>query len=103
MYLIHDAARPNFTLKVIAGQALFKELKNNDCVVPVLSNESDSVKLKEIKIKLINIKQKQYLFNSNTSSISNIRKSYKSTKTIKVQKLPMMLIYLLQARIKKLN
>ena len=41
---IHDAARPNFSLKLISN--LFKALKNNKCVVPVLKT-NNSVKLKE--------------------------------------------------------
>jgi len=41
---IHDAARPNFSLKLISN--LFKGLKKNKCVVPVLKT-SNSVKLKE--------------------------------------------------------
>ena len=55
---IHDAARPNFTLKLIFS--LFKGLKNNKCVVPVLKTKN-SVKLKE-KNKLKNIdRNKIYL------------------------------------------
>ena len=55
---IHDAARPNFSLKLISN--LFKGLKKNKCVVPVLKT-SNSVKLKE-RNKLINIdRNKIYL------------------------------------------
>ena len=55
---IHDAARPNFSLKLISN--LFKGLKNNKCVVPALKTSS-SVKLKEKK-KLKNIdRNKIYL------------------------------------------
>ena len=55
---IHDAARPNFSLKLISN--LFKGLKKNKCVVPVLKT-SNSVKLKE-RNKLKNIdRNKIYL------------------------------------------
>ena len=55
---IHDAARPNFSLKLISN--LFKGLKKNKCVVPVLKT-SNSVKLKE-RSKLKNIdRNKIYL------------------------------------------
>ena len=55
---IHDAARPNFSLKLIS--VLLKNLKNNKCVVPALKT-SNSVKLKE-KNKLKNIdRNKIYL------------------------------------------
>ncbi|MBC8308285.1 MAG: 2-C-methyl-D-erythritol 2,4-cyclodiphosphate synthase [Pelagibacterales bacterium] len=55
---IHDAARPNFSLKLIFN--LLKSLKNCKCVVPVLKT-NNSVKLKE-KNKLKNIdRNKIYL------------------------------------------
>jgi len=55
---IHDAARPNFSLKLISN--LFKELRKNKCVVPVLKT-NNSVKLKE-RNKLKNIdRNKIYL------------------------------------------
>ena len=55
---IHDSARPNFSLKLISN--LFKGLKKNKCVVPVLKTHS-SIKLKE-KNKLMNMdRNKIYL------------------------------------------
>ena len=55
---VHDAARPNFSLKLISN--LFKGLKKNKCVVPVIKT-NNSVKLK-YKNKLINIdRNKLYL------------------------------------------
>ena len=48
---IHDAARPNFSLKLILK--IFKNLKRNKCVVPVLKT-NNSVKFK-INNKLKNI------------------------------------------------
>ena len=55
---IHDAARPNFSLKLISR--LFKELKKNKCVVPVIKT-NNSVKFK-YKNKITNIdRRKIYL------------------------------------------
>jgi 2-C-methyl-D-erythritol 4-phosphate cytidylyltransferase/2-C-methyl-D-erythritol 2,4-cyclodiphosphate synthase len=51
--LIHDAARPNFSLKLI--EKIIKELKNNYCVVPAIKS-NDSVKLKNKK-SIINLKR----------------------------------------------
>jgi 2-C-methyl-D-erythritol 4-phosphate cytidylyltransferase/2-C-methyl-D-erythritol 2,4-cyclodiphosphate synthase len=41
--MIHDAARPNFSLKLLGR--LDKELKSNDCVIPAIQS-SDSIKHK---------------------------------------------------------
>jgi len=49
--LIHDAARPNFSIKLI--DKLIKELRFNQCVVPAIK-VTDSVKLKNKK-KIINL------------------------------------------------
>ena len=55
---IHDAARPNFSLKLISN--LFKGLKKNKCVVPAVKT-ANSVKFKD-KNKLTNIdRNKIYL------------------------------------------
>ena len=55
---IHDAARPNFSLKLIFK--LFKALKKNKCVIPVIKT-NNSVKLKN-KNKIINVdRNKIYL------------------------------------------
>ena len=43
---MHDAARPNFSIKLI--DKIFKELRFNKCVVPVIK-VVDSVKLKSKK------------------------------------------------------
>jgi len=45
--LIHDAARPNFSLKLISN--LFKGLKKNKCVVPAIKT-NNSVKFKDKNI-----------------------------------------------------
>jgi 2-C-methyl-D-erythritol 4-phosphate cytidylyltransferase / 2-C-methyl-D-erythritol 2,4-cyclodiphosphate synthase len=52
--LIHDAARPNFTIKLLKN--LINQLKKNKAVVPVLESK-DSIKLK-IKNAIINIDKK---------------------------------------------
>ena len=52
--LIHDAARPNFTIKLLKN--LINQLKKNKAVVPVLESK-DSIKLK-IKNTTINIDRK---------------------------------------------
>ncbi len=55
---IHDAARPDFSLKLIIN--LFKGLKKNKCVIPVIKT-NNSVKLKN-KNKIINVdRDKIYL------------------------------------------
>jgi 2-C-methyl-D-erythritol 4-phosphate cytidylyltransferase / 2-C-methyl-D-erythritol 2,4-cyclodiphosphate synthase len=51
--LIHDAARPNFSLKLI--EKIIKELRKNDCVVPAIKT-NDSVKFKKKDI-VTNIKR----------------------------------------------
>ena len=49
--LVHDAARPNFSIKLI--DKIFKELRFNNCVVPAIK-VVDSIKLKNKK-KIINL------------------------------------------------
>ena len=45
--LIHDAARPNFSLKLL--DKLYQELKLNDCVIPAIQT-SDSIKQKSSNV-----------------------------------------------------
>ena len=52
--LIHDAARPNFTIKLL--KRLIKSLKTNKASVPVISSK-DSIKYK-VKNQLFNLKRK---------------------------------------------
>jgi len=52
--VIHDAARPNFSLKLL--QKLMKELKSNDCVIPAVQT-MDSVKQKTFST-VTNLKRK---------------------------------------------
>jgi 2-C-methyl-D-erythritol 4-phosphate cytidylyltransferase/2-C-methyl-D-erythritol 2,4-cyclodiphosphate synthase len=49
--LIHDAARPNFSFKLLDN--LFKHLKSNKCVIPSIKT-NDSVKIKN-KNKILNL------------------------------------------------
>ena len=51
--MIHDAARPNFSLKLL--NKLDKELKSNDCVIPAIQTP-DSIKQKKSNI-LENLKR----------------------------------------------
>ncbi len=51
--MIHDAARPNFSLKLL--DRLDKELKSNNCVIPAIQT-NDSIKQKSIK-KVTNLKR----------------------------------------------
>ena len=51
--MIHDAARPNFTLKLL--DRLFKELKFNDCVIPAVQS-TDSIK-QRLSNKIYNLKR----------------------------------------------
>ena len=51
--MIHDAARPNFSLHLL--KRLEKELVSNDCVVPAIQT-ADSIKEKTIN-KIINLKR----------------------------------------------
>ncbi|MDC1139748.1 2-C-methyl-D-erythritol 4-phosphate cytidylyltransferase [Candidatus Pelagibacter sp.] len=51
--MIHDAARPNFTLKLL--DKLIKELKFNDCIIPAVQT-TDSIKQK-LSNKIHNLKR----------------------------------------------
>ena len=53
--LIHDAARPNYSLKLL--DRLNKELKLNDCVIPAIQT-TDSIKLKSLNI-VTNLKREE--------------------------------------------
>ena len=64
--LIHDAARPNFTIKLLNN--LIKKLKNNKAVIPVI-NSKDSIKYK-IKNQLFNL-------NRNNSILTQTPQAFK--------------------------
>ena len=64
--LIHDAARPNFSLKLLNN--LVRSLKNNNAVIPVV-NSKDSIKYK-IKNQLFNL-------NRNNSYLTQTPQAFK--------------------------
>jgi len=69
--MIHDAARPNFSLKLL--DKLFKELKLNDCIVPAIQT-TDSVKQKFLN-KVINLKRES-IYLIQTPQAFNYKKLY---------------------------
>jgi 2-C-methyl-D-erythritol 4-phosphate cytidylyltransferase / 2-C-methyl-D-erythritol 2,4-cyclodiphosphate synthase len=69
--MIHDAARPNFSLKLL--DRLTKELKLNDCVIPALQT-ADSIKQKKSK-KLINLKREN-IYLTQTPQAFDYKKLY---------------------------
>ncbi len=79
---IHDAARPNFSLKLIFN--LFTELKKNKCVVPTLKSNS-SIKLKD-RNKLKNVDRNKIYFTQtpqafNYKTLLNLQKKITSNIT----------------------
>jgi 2-C-methyl-D-erythritol 4-phosphate cytidylyltransferase / 2-C-methyl-D-erythritol 2,4-cyclodiphosphate synthase len=69
--LIHDAARPNFSIKLLNN--LFKELKSNDCIIPAIQS-SDTIKQKTLN-KVINLKREN-IFLIQTPQAFNYKKLY---------------------------
>jgi len=69
--LIHDAARPNFSLKLL--DKLFKGLKSNDCVIPAIQT-SDSIKQKNLNI-VTNLKREN-IYLVQTPQAFNFKKLY---------------------------
>ena len=79
--LIHDAARPNFSLKLL--DRLNTELKSNDCVIPAIQT-TDSIKRKSLNI-VTNLKREDvYLIQ--TPQAFNYKKLYQlqNNKSIEV-------------------
>ena len=74
--LIHDAARPDFTLKLLKN--LIKSLKNNKAVIPAI-NSKDSIKYK-IKNQLFNLNRNNS-FLTQTPQAFNLREIYHLHKT----------------------
>jgi len=70
--MIHDAARPNFSLKLL--NRLFKELKLNDCVIPAIQT-TDSIKQKNSNI-VTNLKREN-IYLIQTPQAFNYKKLYK--------------------------
>ena len=69
--LIHDAARPNFSLNLL--DRITKELKSNDCVVPAIKS-NDSIK-QRLSGKIINIKRES-IYLIQTPQAFNYKKLY---------------------------
>ena len=69
--MIHDAARPNFSLKLL--DKLNKELKSNDCIIPAIQT-TDSVKQKSLNI-VTNIKREN-IYLIQTPQAFNYKKLY---------------------------
>jgi 2-C-methyl-D-erythritol 4-phosphate cytidylyltransferase / 2-C-methyl-D-erythritol 2,4-cyclodiphosphate synthase len=69
--LIHDAARPNFTLKLLDN--LYKTLKLNDCVIPAVQTV-DSIKQKTSN-KIKNLKREN-IYLIQTPQAFNYKKLY---------------------------
>ena len=69
--LIHDAARPNFSLKLL--DKLNNELRSNDCVIPAIQT-TDSIKQKNLS-KVTNLKREN-IYLIQTPQAFNYKKLY---------------------------
>jgi 2-C-methyl-D-erythritol 4-phosphate cytidylyltransferase / 2-C-methyl-D-erythritol 2,4-cyclodiphosphate synthase len=69
--MMHDAARPNFSIKLL--DKLIKELEKNDCVIPAIKS-IDSVKQK-FSNKIINLKREN-IYLTQTPQAFNFKKLY---------------------------
>ena len=70
--MIHDAARPNFSLKLL--DKLYKELESNDCIIPAIQT-TDSIKHKSLNI-VTNLKRKN-IYLIQTPQAFNYRELYR--------------------------
>jgi len=70
--MIHDAARPNFSLKLL--ERLNSELKLNDCVIPAIQS-TDSIKEKSLN-KIKNLKREN-IYLTQTPQAFNFIKLYR--------------------------
>ena len=70
--IVHDAARPNFSLKLL--DRLCKEVKSNDCVIPAIQT-TDSIKQKSSNI-ITNLKREN-IYLIQTPQAFNYKKLYK--------------------------
>ncbi len=79
--MIHDAARPNFSLKLL--DRLNKELRFNNCVIPAIQT-TDSVKMKTHN-KVLNLKREK-IYLAQTPQAFNYKKllELQSDKSIKI-------------------
>jgi 2-C-methyl-D-erythritol 4-phosphate cytidylyltransferase/2-C-methyl-D-erythritol 2,4-cyclodiphosphate synthase len=78
--MIHDAARPNFSIKLL--DKLNKELKSNDCVIPGIQ-ATDSIKQKFL-YKVINLKREN-IYLIQTPQAFNYKKLFKLQKNKSVK------------------
>ena len=69
--MIHDAARPNFSLKLL--DKLNNELRSNDCVIPAIQT-TDSIKQKNLS-KVTNLKREN-IYLIQTPQAFNYKKLY---------------------------
>ena len=79
--VIHDAARPNFSLRLL--DRLYKGLKSNDCVIPAIQT-TDSIKQKSSNI-VTNLKREN-IYLIQTPQAFNYKKLYElqNNKTIEI-------------------
>ena len=78
--LIHDAARPNFSLKLL--DRLYKKLKSNDCVVPAIQS-LDSIKQK--KGNIITNLDRENIYLIQTPQAFNYKKLCKLQSNINIE------------------
>ena len=69
--MIHDAARPNFTVKLL--DKLNEKLKSNDCVIPAIQTV-DSIKQKSLN-KVINLKR-EHIYLTQTPQAFDYKKLF---------------------------
>ena len=79
--LIHDAARPNFSFKLL--DTLTKNLKSNDCVIPAIQT-TDSIKQKSSQ-EILNLKREN-IYMIQTPQAFNYKKLYalQNNKTVEI-------------------
>jgi len=70
--MLHDAARPNFSLKLL--DKLNKELKLNDCVIPAIQS-TDSIKQKTLDV--VSNLRREDIYLTQTPQGFNFQKLYK--------------------------
>ena len=75
--MIHDAARPNFSIKLI--DRLINELSSNDCVIPAIKT-TDSIKEKKFN-KISNLTRKN-IYLTQTPQAFKYKKLYKLQKNL---------------------
>ena len=69
--MIHDAARPDFSMKLL--DRLYKGLASNNCIIPAIQT-ADSIKMKSLN-KIVNLKREN-IYLIQTPQAFNYRKLY---------------------------